>query len=99
MAKIGSLLLILLVLQTSLSVQAAPLPEPQPTYHGKTLTERIASLENDARQDVSHDTYLGICPDESCEVHGNSLVKGVAPVHYGLFKAIDEKGLALEEAG
>jgi hypothetical protein len=43
-------------------------------------------------------TYLEECPGERCEVHGNSLYKGVAPIEYGLFKAADEKTAALEEA-
>src|SRR5260370_41293855 len=43
-------------------------------------------------------TYLEECPGERCEVHGNSLYRGVAPIEYGLFKAADEKTATLEEA-
>jgi hypothetical protein len=31
-------------------------------------------------------TYLEECPGEHCEVHGNSLYKGVAPIEYGLLQ-------------
>jgi hypothetical protein len=73
-------------------------PQPQPTCYGRTLNELINSLGSEAPKTVKQDTYSEVCPGERCEVHGNSLAKGVAPVYYGLFKATDEKGLALEEA-
>jgi hypothetical protein len=72
--------------------------QTQTTIHWSTLKERIASLEKDVAENVKHESYPEICPFESCEVHGDLLVKGVAAVEYGLFKAVDARGLALEEA-